>query len=204
MDEEMDEMDRTAGPGDDQLERRLAAFAEARLTPSDDAVARIRATVVAPARVPRTGTWRRPLAAVSAAALVVAILVGIGFSTSPGGPLYDARLWFESANLSSRPVARAEAEVARLQRRIDEARDASNGGDPSAAAAALRAYSTIVTTTGDETRADPAAARIVVISLTRHVVVLGDLAETVQPGAQVAASDALQSCTMTLDELSQP
>ena len=130
--------------------RRLEAYADARLDPSAAATTRMRAAVmaaahrqaaliaadgagtlalapteIAPGRAPREGrwfaTWRRPIAAMLAGTLTLGILAGTALATRPGGPLYQARLWTEAANLPAAGLARAGAEVDRLQARIDEA-----------------------------------------------------------------------------------
>ena len=60
----------------------------------------------------------------------------------------------------------------RLDRRVQEARDASAAGDIAATEAALVAYSTIVDEAASETGGDPTATATLDASVTRHVTVL--------------------------------
>src|SRR4029078_1939553 len=88
--------------------------------------------------------WRRPVAALLAATLTLGVLAGTVAASSAGGPLYATRIWIETVNLPRDVLARAQAQVIRLDRRIQEAREPSAAGDTAATEAALAAYSTIV------------------------------------------------------------
>ena len=81
--------------------------------------------------------WRRPAAALLAATLTLGVLAGTVAAGSAGGPLYATRIWIETVNLPRDVLARAQAEVIRLDRRVQEARDASAAGDTAATEAAL-------------------------------------------------------------------
>ena len=81
--------------------------------------------------------WRRPAAALLAATLTLGVLAGTVAASSAGGPLYATRIWIETVNLPRDVLARAQAEVIRLDRRVQEARDASAAGDTAATEAAL-------------------------------------------------------------------
>ena len=208
-----DEMRDPIEPGEEELARRLQAYADARMTPSDEATARMRATVETalgslgraahePAAATRRFGWRRSAATLLAGGLTLAIVAGAAaYSTRPGAPFYAARLWTEAVNLPTAIVVRAQAEVDRLERRIQEARDASDSGDAGAADAALIAYSTILTEAASEVDGFPDAMATLEATLTREVVVLAFLVETVPEPAMIAATQALQTCNMTLDEL---
>jgi hypothetical protein len=215
MDDGMDDqMDDQIQPGETEVARRLGAYAEARLTPTDEAVGRMRASVTAAPRATSEGAtqraaapiarsrWRRPVAVILAACLTVAVLLGgAAVSTRPGAPLYGAGLWMEGATLPAQLVARAQSEIERLERRIEEARFAAAAGDAGAATASLVAYSTIVTETGAEV-ADDASARVAVVAaLGRHLPILLGLVDAVPDDAEDAATAAFESCTMTLDAL---
>ncbi len=98
---------------DAELAERLDAYAEARLSPSLSASSRMRASVMAAAqrqaalaradveraalaaaevasqpRVVPMPRWRRPVAALLAASLTLALAVGSVAAAQPGGPLY--------------------------------------------------------------------------------------------------------------------
>lgn len=221
---DMDELDDGIKPEDPEIERRLDAYADARLTPTDDAMARIRANVQAqvdlavdPTAGPSTAATtraapttrvsgrRRVWIGLAAASLTLVILAGGAVvGARPGGPLYATSLSIEAANLPTQVAERIGAEIDRLERRIAEARSATTGSDAGAADAALTAYASIVTTAGAESSADATARATLADRLNQHVTVLSGLLTTVPPAAAGAATQALQSCTMTLDALDQP
>jgi hypothetical protein len=211
-----------------ELRRRLEAYADARLTPGLDASIRMRMYVMSVAHrraalmaasptVDAAGTttaaltaersrsatraWRRPAAALVAASLAVALVAGTVSATKPGGLLYDTRIWIEMANLPANVIERANAEVTRLEARIQEAQQASVAGDVAGAQAALAAYSTIVIEAGQGSAGDPTASAAIENAVIRHVVVLTALADTVPQPAQAAVEQALTSSTKVLDEL---
>ncbi|MEA2619422.1 MAG: hypothetical protein QOC97_195, partial [Chloroflexota bacterium] len=88
--------------------------------------------------------WRRPIAAAMAGCLTLALFAGTALAAEPGGPLYAVRIWTEMATLPGNLADRAQAEIGRLQERLDEAQRASSAGDVFGTEAALAAYSTIV------------------------------------------------------------
>ena len=214
-------------PGDREIERRLRAYADERLSPSVAAATRMRAAVMtaahrraalieAEATVPTTASrrvagaatghraWRRPLMAFAAAGLTLGILAGSALAARPGGPLYEARLWTEVANLPTDVVARAKAEVERLEARLDEARQASAAGDGPATEAALEAYSSIVVEAAAGSGGDATALAAIEIGVTRHVSVLTSLADRVPLPAQAAIQHALSSSSKVLDDIDLP
>ena len=210
------------------LARRLEAFADLRLSPSVAATTRMRMTVMNAAhrraalieadatfgaagettaaraamraRVLRNA-WRRPVGAVLAGCLTLAFLTGTAIAARPGGPLYAARVWTEMANLPAGLVARAEAEVSRLEERLDEAEAASNAGDARATEAALAAYSAIVVEAARASVGDANANAAIHVTVTRHVAVLTQMVESVPKPARPAAEVALTSSTTALDDL---
>jgi hypothetical protein len=213
-----------------ELARRLEAYADLRLSPSSAATTRIRTAVMNAAhrraalmhadetfdaasettsaraaeraQVASAGTsWRRPLAAILAGVFTLAILAGTAYGARPGGPLYAARLWTEMANLPADLVDRAEAEVNRLEERLQEAQQASTAGDASGTEAALVAYSKIVVEAAKGSGGDPTASAALEVTVTRHVVVLTLMVDSVPSQARSAAEQALSSSTMALDDL---
>jgi hypothetical protein len=158
------------------------------------------ATVPGPAVATRT-SWRRPLAAVFAGTLTLAILAGSVYGARAGGPLYAARLWAEMRNLPANVVDRAQAEASRLEERLDEAQQASSAGDVPATEAALSAYSTIVVEAANGSEGDPTATATIEVTVTRHVVILTLMVDSVPAQARASAVQALSSSTMALDDL---
>jgi RNA polymerase sigma-70 factor (ECF subfamily) len=77
------------------------------------------------------------------------------------------------------------------------AREAAEAAD-----AALVAYSTTLTEAASEVDGYPEAMATLEVALAREVIILAVLVETVPPPAVVAATQALETCNMTLDELS--
>jgi hypothetical protein len=218
-------------PRDTEIERLLDAFAELRLSPSVAATTRMRAGVMAAAHRRaallqadaaaaalgstdatasgvstswRALRWRRPMAALLGAALTLGVLAGTVAASSAGGPLYATRIWIETVNLPRDVLARAQAEVVRLDRRVQEAADASAAGDTGATEAALDAYSTIVAVATSETGGDPTAIATLDAIVSRHVTVLTALGTTVPAAARPAIEHALASSTKALNDLEQP
>src|SRR3954447_9995742 len=202
--------------GDIRLRRRLEAYADDRLTPDLTATSRMRARVLAHAHrradltradaalsiVPATasrsaierglrGRRRAAFTLVTAAILVGAMVGGAAASSSPGGALYEGRLWIENVSLPSEPSARAVAELSRLGDRLREADAAARDGDEGAAAAALAAYERIMTEASIAVvhAGDAVAAAALETGLGRNVEVLEALAGRV-PSRAADAIDA--------------
>jgi hypothetical protein len=121
---------------------------------------------------------RRVAAGLVAASLGIGILAGTVAAARPGGPLYDVRLWVETAALPSEPSARALAELARLEERLGEASEAAQVGESSAVAAALGAYERIVgeSTASAIAAGDAVAAAVLEAGVGRNLAVLQALA----------------------------
>jgi hypothetical protein len=223
-----DHMDQTTDPGERELERRLDAYADARLTPTDSTTSRMRTSVMTAAhrraalieadatfdaadetptalaakrRAAGRGGWKRPLMAVFAGCLTLSILGVTTVAARPGGPLYAARLWTEMQNLPADLMARAEAEVQRLQDRIDEAQQAISAGDGPGTAAAMDAYTHIVVEAADGSDGNAAAASTIEVRLTIHVRVLSVMVTAVPVPARAAVEEALAESTRVLDDL---
>ncbi len=203
---------------DDELTRRLEAYAEARLTPDLSATTRMRARVMAAAHRqaalaraetdraaeaaalrrlterPRRSPWRRSLTALLAAGLTLAVGVGSVAAAQPGGPLYGARIFVETLNLPSDPNARAQAELTRLQERLAEASAASRAGDVNAANAALEAYAAILNEATAAVGTDVSAAATLEAGVRSNIAVLTVLAgrTDVPDAARDAIDGALQ------------
>lgn len=211
-------------PGSREIERRLRVYGDERLSPSVATTTRMRAEVMtaahrrmalmtaegtvsttAPSRyVPSAAgrsAWRRPVLALFAGVLTLGLLAGTAFAARPGGPLYDVRIWAEMATLPADVLARAEAEVERLEARLEEARQASAAGDGPGFEAALEAYASIVEEAALGSQGDPAALAAIGIGVTNHVSVLTGLADRVPAPAQAAIQHALSSSSKVLDDI---
>ena len=211
-------------PADLEIYRRLDAFAQVRLTPDAAAMARIRtalmgqalaladarsAALTAPTPLPVAlperpaiafpRPQRRAAAAVLAACLVVGIGAGSVAASQAGGPLYGPRMWIEEATLPSDPMARANAQIARLDARLQEVRVASGSGNVGAAEAALEAYAVIMADLDAQAAANGAIAAMVDDDMARRQVVLMGLLDEVPAQAQDAIQHALQQGANAID-----
>ena len=203
-------------PEDDELARRLEAYADARLSPELSATMRMRARVMAAAhhqaalaradadraavvaklaaatRADRTrrGNWRRPLTALLAAGLTLGVGVSSVAAAQAGGPLYGARIWAETLTLPANANDRAQAELHRLEDRLAEAAAATAAGDLNAANAALEAYGAIVTEATNDVGNDVSAAATLETGVRSNIDVLTVLVDRQAGHGQ--ASDAIE------------
>ena len=193
---------------DDDLLARLETYADARLTPDPVSLGRMRASVLAGARTQAAAVrrpadrplllggsfaarWRRPVFAAVAATLLIAVMVGGAVAGSnPGGPLYGTRLWLETVTLPNDPSARTEAEIARLENRLEEAASAAAEGDGSAVSAALQAYRETVDATLASTGGDLSREERLQDVLEQHRIVLETLVTVLDTPGQ--AADAIE------------
>jgi len=200
-------------PLDDELARRLEAYAEARLSPELSASSRMRAHVMAAAhrhaalaqadrdraaaaaaeatRIRRSGRspWRRSATLLLAAGLTLAVGVGSAAAAQPGGPLYPVRIWSETLTLPTEADARAHAELKRLADRLAEAAAATAAGEVNAANAALEAYDAIVLEATEGVGDDVSAAATLESGVRSNIDVLTVLAARV---GNDQASEAIQ------------
>jgi hypothetical protein len=148
-----------------------------------------------PTAIPRRhARWRRALAAIWAAALLIALAGGTAAATRPGSALYDLRVWFEAVTLPAEPSARAVAELERLDQRISEAVEAARTSDVAGVAAALAAYERIMEEASAAVLAadDPVAAAVLETGVGRNVDVLQALVWQVPTQASEAIGRAIE------------
>jgi hypothetical protein len=205
-------------PDDLEVYRRLDAFAQVRLAPDPAAMARIRSALMgqavtmadaraaslalqaAPAvavperpsialRRPQVSRWS---AAFLAACLTLGLAAGSVAASAAGGPLYGPRLWLEEANLPHAALPRANAQLDRLDARIQEIQTATASGNVGAVEAALAAYGEIVSDLEDQARADARLGASLTDDLARRQIVLLALLDEVPPQALDALEHALQ------------
>lgn len=201
---------------DVELAERLEAYAEARLSPSLSATSRMRTQVMAAAhrqaallradtdraalaaaelparpRVVPMARWRRPVAALLAAALTLALAVGSVAAAQPGGPLYGARIWAETLTLPTTAAERAAAEVRRMNERLAEIAAAVASGDVNAEAAALAAYNQILAEAAAGAAGNPEATSTLDVGVRNNVTVLTTLLGRVPEQARDAIQHAI-------------
>jgi hypothetical protein len=193
--------------GDLEIEQRLDAFARVRLSPTERASARMRARIMREARLAMAApAWSRPTTAsidharalrggltrrgaglLLAAGLTLAVAGGAMAASQAGGPLYPTRMWLETVSLPAAGAARTDADIVRLESRMEEVIAAARRGDRAAVAAALLAYEQIADEALIAAAGDEAAIERLRIALDRHVAVLEAIAAKVPP----QASDAI-------------
>jgi len=216
--EPMHEMDGTMdplNPGDEELQRRLEAYANERLRPDPLATAQARARVLAQARRSAAGAgapagttggrpglrrWR-PFIGLAAAALALVLLVGGAAAMSEaGGPLYGTRLWLEEVTMPSDPAARAEAELRRIAARFQEMEAAAARGDQGAMNAALAEYQATVDEALGSVPAEMRDEHLQAV-LSKHLDVLDGLLKTAPAPAIKGLMNAIENSGKALDRL---
>jgi hypothetical protein len=196
---------------DVEIERRLEAYARARLSPDIIAVARSRARIMRESRlqfdaariaahmtpaivvIPRRSFGRRLAMPILAASVWLGIAVGSISAATAGGPLYPARMWVENATLPATGVSRANAEITRLNDRLAEAVGAAARGDANAVQAALEAYSVISDEAIAAARGDATLEALVATALDNHRSVLTAVAATLEGKGNDTAAAALEA-----------
>jgi hypothetical protein len=197
----------------DELAQRLKAYASARLSPSPASSARIRIAVVEEARMRalemsigsaphrhRSGP-RRLTALLLAAGLVLGSAVAVAAGSNPGGPLYEARVWLESAILPSDADARALERVRHIEERLLDAERAAAAGDPVALAAAIQAYREAVTEAMAEVGTDADRLARLEEALGHHVAVLEALSGKLPDAADDGIDRAIEASQKAVDKL---
>jgi hypothetical protein len=202
---------------DDELARRLEAYADARLSPELSATTRMRAHVMAAAHRQaalaqadrdraaaeaaavvtladrtRRNPWRRAATLLLAAGLTLAVGVGSAAAAQAGGPLYPVRIWSETLTLPAEADARAQAELKRLEDRLAEAAAATAAGDTNAANAALEAYAAIVNEATEGAGNDVSAAATLDAGIRNNIDVLTVLVDRMADRGNEHASEAIQ------------
>jgi hypothetical protein len=192
--------------GDFDVERRLDAFARARLSPAPGSKARARARIMREARLvfeaqatartmsariwatptPRRPVLRRSGGLLLAATLTLGVAGGAMAASDAGGPLYPTRVWFETISLPSNASDRADAEIDRLDARLSELSAAAMCGDQAGVEAALLAYQQIADEALTGAASDADLTERLVTALNNHVTVLQGVAANVPPQAAAA------------------
>ena len=196
---------------DREIERRLDAYARARLRPEPKAVARTRARLMREARlqfeaariaahmtpsvahVSHRSTTRRLAVPLLAASVWLGIAVGSIAAAQAGGPLYPTRMWIENATLPTAGAERANAELGRLDARLFEASAAASRGDVGAVEAALDAYFQIADEATAAAIGDSALEDRVAAALDKHLAVLAAVAASLEGKGNDTAVTAVEA-----------
>jgi hypothetical protein len=223
----MDDMMLDLTAGNQLLRRRLDAYADARLSPDPAATTRMRARVMAaahrqaaattagagltlittPSATVRATRSRHPLTRAAgillSAALGLSVAVGSALAADAGGVLYPARLGLEIVLLPADPSERAIAELARLETRLHEARDASARGDAAGVAAAMRAYASIMETAAADAlgAGDAVATAALEAGFERNIAVLQALLAEAPEAATGGLTRAIERSGAAIDDM---
>jgi hypothetical protein len=202
----------------DEMEQRLRAYADARLSPTRDAVECMRATIVARAAAQAAtrdvqrpfgalirGSWwpirsRRAVGALLAACLTVGSAAAV-FGAVPGSPLYGTRLWLESLTLPSSGDARVAAQVAQLDQRDAELEQASLADDGGAVKAALAAFDQEIANAVHDAGNDPGRLAHLEAELQKHIAVLRGVEATAPASAVPAIEAAIAASSKAIQEI---
>ncbi len=200
-------------PGKDELTLRLKAYASARLEPRPAGTARIRTALIEEARMRalektigsrphrHAAGPRRLVALLLAAGLTLATAVAVSAASAPGGPLYGARIWLESATLPADADARALERVRQIEERLLDTERAADSGDAGALAAAIQAYRQAVADAVGEVGSDGDRLARLEAVLAHHVDVLQGLADKVPAAAENGIDRALEASQKAVDKI---
>lgn len=208
-------------PGADELAQRLEAYASVRLSPNRKASAHIRAAVIEEARMRALEASmgrsrhshrvreRRIMALLVAAAITAGSAVAVFAASAPGSPLYQARVWFETATLPAEADARALERIRQIEQRLVDSERAVAAANEGAVAAATEAYREAVNAALAEavvaaaTEAGADADRITRLEATlgHNVDVLKALAEKLPDAAADGIQRAIEASQKAVDRL---
>ncbi len=213
MNDELMNQDTTAI---DEMEQRLRAYADARLSPTPEAVERMRAAIIARAAVSgATRGVRRPSAALLrwwpmrsrravGALLAASLTVGSAaavFAATPGSPLYATRLWLETLTLPASGDARVAAQVEQLDQRDAEVEQASLANDAGAVTAALAAFDMEMAQAVRDAGDDASKLAHLEAVLQKHLAVLQGVEAKVPPSAVGAIEAAIVTSSKLLQQI---
>lgn len=196
----------------EELEHRLEAYASVRLSPRRVAIARMRPSLVEEARMRslqarlsepsrRRRARARLTSLVLAAALMLGVTAGAAAASTPGGPLYGARIWLETAGLSRDPDQRALERLHLIDARIVDVERAAASGNGAAIAAAIAAYRDAVQTAIMEAGTDGMQLADLKSDLGVHVTVLETLADRVPGRAIDGITNAIEASNKAVERI---
>lgn len=201
-------------PGTDELGRLLGAFASARLAPDRTAVTRLRAGVIEEARMrvldARLSRGRRRRARFAALAIAAALTIGgtasVTAASSAGGPLYQVRIWLETAGLSGDENTRALERLHQVDARVLDLERAASAGDENAVSAAIDAYRDAVRAAVEEAEVGTDNDRLEALkaALDLHLVVLERLSQRVPDPAMKAINHAIEASHKAVERIDRP
>jgi len=212
----------------DELGILLARYADTVLKPDPFAMDRVRSELRA--RAQRASVHRRAEALAVAAlpapvvpvrrglfagwslrrasfAMAASLVLGVSVATTTfaasraGGPLYDTRVFLDTATLPRDSGPRLQAELALAETRLAEASAAAAENDANAVAAALDAFNGIVVMTCDEQTALGARPDVVIQAFQHHLQTLQAIAATAPATAQGALAHAMAESSKAMQVL---
>ncbi|MBI2762220.1 MAG: hypothetical protein HYX54_00455 [Chloroflexi bacterium] len=202
-------------PGTEELEQRLGAYASVRLAPRRIEVARIRASLVEEARMRSLDTrlgsrprrrWsgrRRMATLLVAATLGLFAAAGVTAASSPGGPLYEARIWLETTTLPADPGTRALERIHQIDARVLDVERGAAAGDPKAVTAAIGAYGEAVQSALGDAGTDSDHLAHLQAALGLHVEVLQALVDEVPAPAVDAIDNAIDASQQVVAQIAR-
>jgi hypothetical protein len=212
----------------DELGILLARYADTVLKPDPFAMDRVRSELRA--RAQRASVHRRAEALAVAAspvtvlpvrrglfagwslrrasfAVAASLVLGLSVATTSfaasraGGPLYETRIWIETATLPRDAGPRLQAELAFAETRLAEAAAGASAHDAGAVTAALDAFNGIIVMTCHEQEAHGTGRATAIEAFQHHLQLLKGLAATVPPAAQAAVTHALAESSKAVQVL---
>ncbi|MES2209233.1 MAG: hypothetical protein V4515_03495 [Chloroflexota bacterium] len=199
-------------PGTEELARRLEAYASARLAPNRLAMGQMRSNLIDEARIrtleatlsrgTRRHRVRRRIAAVALAAVLTAGgAATVAAATTAGGPLYQARIWLETAALSMDADTRALERLHQIDARVLELERAATAGDQNGITAAIDAYRDAVAAAVAEIGNYGDRLKSLKAALGLHLVVLQTLSERVPKPAMDAIKHAIEASHRAVERI---
>lgn len=202
-------------PGAEELAHRLEAYASVRLSPNRKASARIRTALIEEARMRaleatmggaahRHGSGsRRAGALLLAAALTLGGAAAAFAGSSPGSPLYEARIWLETATLPADADARALERIRHIEERLVDSERAAVAEDGNAVAAATEAYREAIDAAVAEAGTDTAKQDRLRAALGLHVTVLETLADRLPAAAANGIARAIEASQKAVNKIDE-
>jgi len=211
-------------PMNEEIERILAAYADAQFAPDPQRTATTRARILREAEfafaetrdataaraaqaAERRARWKRFGARYTLVAATLSLSVvfsGAVLASDAGDPLYGVRVWWETALLPAGGDARASAEISRMDARLVELAAAVESGNGNGAAAAAAAYQQIVEEALHGAVGDDRRQMQLEDALSRHVEVLTALLSKVPDSARGSIEHAIVESGKAIEKVGGP
>lgn len=146
---------------------------------------------------------RRAGALLLAAALTLGGAAAAFAGSSPGSPLYEARIWLETATLPADADARALERIRHIEERLVDSERAAVAEDGNAVAAATEAYREAVDVAVAEAGTDTAKQDRLRAALGLHVTVLETLADRLPAAAANGIARAIEASQKAVNKIDE-